>query len=454
MTARRWRSVLWPDFPEPVDLATYRRAERLLWVMLPVLAALNLATRTAMLHEHANIVAYDRFLSINLPAHATALALNVAVGIGTRSVETHRRAAFATFVVILFTSLPGLWLLGSVTPSVNTAFFILTIAAARVFYDARIGLWTLGWALAQHALLVALEVNGVVPHQALFPDELKEALYARNNMVVSQFVWIGAVYVVVWVLSSYVAHRFRASEHALRELNVQLEERVETQVTALARAQRLRRYVAPQLADQILRSEIDPVDVRERRPITVMFADLRGFTSMVERLPPETLATVLNRWFDEVAQIAFSFGGTVDKFIGDAVMVFFGAPEAVGEREQALRCVRMALAIVRRAEELGDEIVALGAGAPLQVRIGIASGQATVGSFGAAHRADYTVVGASVNRAARLEPLAPPGGVLVDEETNALIAGEFVVESAGEVALKGFAMPVRTYRVACEARAS
>jgi len=293
-----------------------------------------------------------------------------------------------------------------------------------------------------HAGLVGVEIMGWV-----HPDPISTAVPVIGMTRSWGVAWLVALYALVWGISSYVANRIRRSEHALRELNAGLETRVREQVSALDRAHRLKRYVAPQLADAILASDTDVTSRRERRPITVMFADLRGFTPMVERLEPDVLAEILNRYFDEVSRIAFSHGGTIDKFIGDAVMVFFGAPEATGERDQATRCVAMALEIQRRIGELGDEFTRLGAGAPLVLRVGIASGTATVGSFGAAHRSDYTVVGAAVNRAARLEPLAPPGGVLVDEQTHTLVDGCFHAALHGEVTLKGFAQPVQAFRV-------
>jgi class 3 adenylate cyclase len=201
------------------------------------------------------------------------------------------------------------------------------------------------------------------------------------------------------------------------------------------------------VADRLLKSEVDPVSVRERRPITVMFADLKGFTQMVERLEPEVLSTVLSRYFDEVAEVAFRHGGTIDKFIGDAVMVFFGAPESTGAEDQALRCVRMAIEIQSRVAGLQEEFLRAGAGGPLAVRIGVGSGVATVGEFGAAHRREFTVVGAPVNRAARLEPLCAPGKILVDEETARLAGDHIVVASAGEHTLKGFSKPQRAFEV-------
>jgi adenylate cyclase len=252
--------------------------------------------------------------------------------------------------------------------------------------------------------------------------------------------------VVMFVSAGYAADRFHASEHALRQLNEELETRVRQQVTALARAARLRRYLAPQVVEEILSAEEDPVEARDRRPITVMFADMRGFTGLVERLAPDALADTLNLYFDEVARVAFRHGGTIDKFIGDAVMVFFGAPRATGAVDQAERCVRMALDVQLRVAELAPAFEKL-TGSPAAVRIGIASGVATVGAFGSSHRTDFTVVGAPVNRAARIEPLAPVGGVLIDEDTRALVEGRFVCERLEDVTLKGFTRPQSVFLV-------
>ncbi len=252
---------------------------------------------------------------------------------------------------------------------------------------------------------------------------------------------------MTWLIAGWISLRLRTSEHELRLINATLEERVREQVTALERAGRLRRYLSPQVASRLLVADVDPVAVRERREITVLFADLKGFTPMVERLPPDVLAQVLARYFDEVAEIVFAHGGTIDKFIGDAVMAFFGAPEPGQPAEEAVKCVRAALAVQARIAALGEEFVRAGAEQPLSVRIGIGSGLATVGEFGARHRTDYTVVGPPVNRAARLEPLAPAGGVLIDEETARLLGARGRLDAAGEKQLKGFSKPQVTFFV-------
>jgi class 3 adenylate cyclase len=444
------RALVRPDHPEPIAIDHWKRTERILLVMMPCLAALNVGSRFMFARDPgADMGAVDHFLAINLPAHAALYAVNGwALLRAGDDVRRHRAAAWVNVPLLLLTALAGMWLLGSVTPNLNTAFFVIIVAVVRVYFDSSLGLWALACAIGMHAGLILLEVAHVVRSQPMYRSGPLQQVYSSPATMLGAAVWVVAIYAVVWAMASYVANRFRASEHALRELNAGLETRVREQVDQLERAARLKRYVAPQLADQILRHEADLAMRRERRPVTVMFADLRGFTPMVERVDPEVLANVLNRYFDEVSRIAFEHGGTIDKFIGDAVMVFFGAPEATGERDQAVRCARMALAIQRRVSELGEEFVRLGAGAPLELRIGIGSGTATVGSFGAAHRSDYTVVGAPVNRAARLEPLAPPGGVLVDEQTNALVEGAIITEAHGEVALKGFAKTVNAYRLA------
>ena len=447
------RELVRPPFPEPIEDAAWKRAERIRLGLMPTLAALNvtmwLLARPGQGFDFAN---YNRSMLANVLTHATIVLLNVWALRRAQTAEQHRRIAFLSCPLEQFTGLTGIWLTGSVSSAWGVIFFVISIAVYRAYYDARMGLWAIGSALVQHCGLVALEATGVLPSRALMP-QMHDPLYAQVPMLVSGMFWIAAGYGIVWALAGFVSNRYRETQHALRELNTGLEERVRGQVALLERTGRLRRYLAPQIVERIMAAEIDPVAVRERRHITVMFADLRGFTEMVERVPPDVLADVLNRYFDEVAAIAFRHGGTIDKFIGDAVMVFFGAPEATGERDQALRCVSMALEIQRRIGELAADFMRLGAGVPVAARIGIASGVATVGSFGARHRSDFTVVGAPVNRAARLEPLAPPGGILCDGTTRELLADQFGFAPKGEVKLKGFAEPVATFQVSAEPHA-
>ena len=440
------RELIGSMYPEPIPEGAWRRLARFLVWMHCILPCFNIISCTLgafdpTLHKPA----LWQYLAANLPAHAAAIGLNLWQLARPRSEAQYRAAAMAGYCFSISTVISSLWVGGSVT-SWNYLFLVIGVFTYRVYFDARMGRFALVSTLAQYVMLQLLEMTRVIQPYALHPDTPPLEYSTPAHQLVSA-VWIVIICGLSLASASYVANRIRSSEHALRVLNHTLEERVTQQVSQLERTGRLRRYLAPQVVERLLAADVDPVAARDRRPITVMFADLKGFTPMTEALEPEVLASVLTRYFNEVAEIAFRHGGTIDKFIGDAVMVFFGAPEATGEADQAIRCVRMALEVQRRVGELGGEFMQLGAQAALEVRIGIGSGQATVGEFGARHRTDYTAVGTPVNRAARLEPLAPPGGILIDSETHALIGERVVSRANGEHALKGFSRPQRAFLV-------
>lgn len=434
--------------PEPITQSDFRRAAI---TRLGIVAFFFVGNVAARFHVAANepddLADYDLFLGVSTACHVVIAAVNGWALARTRTRElrawratTYASAACESMAVVL-----GLWLSGSHAISFNVLWCLLLIGTYRVYFDAALGRFVLAAICGLEVALVVLQNRGVLSMVPLHAGALATAPPTASAAFALMRL-LGASG-VVFVLATFTARRIRGSENALRELNEQLEERVSSQVSLLERAGRLRRYLAPQLVAKIVDSAADPVSVRERRHLTLMFADLRGFTALVEHADPDVVADVLNTYFDEVSTIAFSHGGTIDKFIGDAVMVFFGAPEATGDRDQALRCVRMAIEIQARMQTLGPLLAKRGGVAELSARIGIASGVATVGSFGTRHRADFTAVGPPVNRAARLEPLAPPGGILVDGETRALLGDECELEARGEVLLKGFAAPARTYLV-------
>jgi adenylate cyclase len=148
-----------------------------------------------------------------------------------------------------------------------------------------------------------------------------------------------------------------------------------------------------------------------------------------------------------MSKIALQYGATIDKYVGDAIVMFFGDPATLGVKEDALACVQMALAMQKRVVELADEWRNSGIDTPLRCRIGIHTGYCTVGNFGSEDRMDYTMVGGTVNLASRLEHEASPGGVLVSFETFALVKDDVVCEERGSVQVKGIAQPVATYAV-------
>ena len=438
----RLRALVDPGVPEPVDARGLRRLMAITIVLDLLLAGSNVAGRWAIGPE-GDRAAYDVFLAFNLPGHVIGIAAMIAIVRSSGRVEEIGAWLAAGIAGLAWTMVVATWLIGGTAVTINIAFAIVMVGTARLYLGWRLGLFTMVVAIAWDVLLGSLRLAGVLPDHSPLPDYVLDDGGRAAIVVALHTVTVGAAF----ILAGYAANRYRVSEHSLRLLNTNLEERVSEQVTALERAGRLRRYMAPQLVEELLAADEDPVAQRDRRPVTVLFADLRGFTPLIERLEPDVLATALNRWFDEVSQVAFAHGGTIDKFIGDAVMVVFGAPRATGEADQARRCVRLAAAIQALATELRPELALLGVD-PFEVRIGIGSGIATVGTFGAAHRADYTAVGVPVNRAARLEPLAPPGRVLIDARTRELVDGEVGVEPFGEVALKGFARPEAAFLLA------
>ena len=210
---------------------------------------------------------------------------------------------------------------------------------------------------------------------------------------------------------------------------------------------KLAKYLAPQVYDSIFTGQQDVKIVSKRKKLTVCFSDLVGFTEITDKMESEDLTQLLNHYLTEMSKIALQYGATIDKYVGDAIVMFFGDPATLGVKEDALACVQMAIAMQRRVGELAHEWSNSGIATPLRSRIGIHTGYCTVGNFGSDDRMDYTMVGGTVNLASRLEHEAPPGGVLISFETYALVKDNVRCEERGHVQVKGIVEPVATYAV-------
>ncbi|MEA3490385.1 MAG: adenylate/guanylate cyclase domain-containing protein [Campylobacterota bacterium] len=206
-------------------------------------------------------------------------------------------------------------------------------------------------------------------------------------------------------------------------------------------------YLSPQIYDSIFSGKQDVTLKSSRKKLTIFFSDLVNFTQTTENLEPEILSDLLNNYLDEMFTIALNHGATVDKFIGDAIMVFFGDPESRGEREDALRCVSMAIDMRDRMEELAPIWMDSGLLQPFKVRMGISTGFTTVGNFGSTHRMDYTIIGGQVNLASRLESNANPNNILISHETYSLVKDKIFCEKKDTIFLKGIPYPIPTYAV-------
>jgi len=210
---------------------------------------------------------------------------------------------------------------------------------------------------------------------------------------------------------------------------------------------RLERYHSPQVVEEIIADATATGDIKTARAkvVTILFVDLVGFTTWSEKMPVEGLAGMLTEFFTLASDAVFACGGTIDKFIGDAVMAFFGAP--IDQPDHADRAVAAALKIRAEIADWNKERTARGE-PPLEVRIAVNTGEAIVGDIGSARRVDYTVLGNAVNVAARLEEfVAQPGDVVIGPETYGAIESRFECAQLGFFALKGLSTQVPLYKV-------
>ncbi len=210
-------------------------------------------------------------------------------------------------------------------------------------------------------------------------------------------------------------------------------------------ATRLAKYLSPQIYKSIFEEKQEVKSVHSRKNLTIFFSDIIQFTDLTDTMEPEKLAKVINSYLSEMTTIAVKSGGTIDKFIGDAIMVFFGDPETEGEIQDALKCVEMAILMRQRVEELQKHWKKMGVKNGLGIRMGISTGFCTVGNFGSDLRLDYTVLGSPVNLAARLQSAAERNGILIDENTNNLINDVVQTEKNNTITPKGFVRPIDTF---------
>lgn len=210
---------------------------------------------------------------------------------------------------------------------------------------------------------------------------------------------------------------------------------------------KLSKYLPPQVYQSIFTGTHDATLATERKRLTVFFSDIKDFTTATEDLQPEALTQILNTYFTEMSKIALEYGATIDKFIGDAMLIFFGDPQSRGVKEDAQACLRMAIDMQRRLAELGERWRMEGYEHPFEMRVGINTGYCNVGNFGSDERMDYTIIGGEVNLAARLESRAEPGGILISYETFALVRDIIRAEALDPIQVKGIRRDICPYAV-------
>jgi len=236
----------------------------------------------------------------------------------------------------------------------------------------------------------------------------------------------------------------RRQAATIRGMNRELESANEFLATL---SMKISRYLSPQIYKSIFSGQKDVTIHTERKKLTIFFSDIKDFTASTERLQPEQVTSLLNEYFTEMSNIALKHGGTIDKFVGDAILIFFGDPESRGEAEDAKACLHMAADMQRRLAELNVKWRNEGVEHPFRVRMGINTGYCNVGNFGSADRMDYTIIGAEANLAARLQTLAEPGHIIISYETYALVRDILVAHALPPITMKGISREIVPYAV-------
>ena len=229
----------------------------------------------------------------------------------------------------------------------------------------------------------------------------------------------------------------------LAEWNRTLKQRVQEQVEQLERMGRLRRFLSPQLADLVVSSGDESFLDSHRRDITVVFCDLRAFTAFAETAEPEDVMGVLDDYYQALGDLVTRFEGTLERFTGDGLMVFFNDPLPC--EDAPLRAVRMAVAMRNRIQGLAQGWARHGY--DLALGVGVAQGYATLGRVGFEGRSDYTAIGTCTNLAARLCAEARPWQILLSPRVHASVEEFVTSEPVGELTLRGFSRPVATFNV-------
>jgi class 3 adenylate cyclase len=229
----------------------------------------------------------------------------------------------------------------------------------------------------------------------------------------------------------------------LGEWNQTLEQRVEEQLAELERVGRLKRFLSPQLANLIVSQNDESLLESHRREITVVFCDLRGFTAFSESGEPEEVMGVLREYHEAMGALIYRFEGTLERFAGDGLMVFFNDPMPCAD--PAARAVRMAAAMRARVGELSEKWRKHGH--QLDLGVGIAQGYATLGKIGFEGRFDYAAIGTVTNLASRLCDEAQAGQILISQRVHAAVEELVDVQSIGELNLKGLQKPATAYNV-------
>lgn len=309
--------------------------------------------------------------------------------------------------------------------------------------------------------LLGINIGAISRDKALYYDSLNSDIFPSFQMFTRQ---MGALLNNIrskevienqLIKQTEITEELKKVQKDLEIMNTDLEEKVKERTKELIEKNRilkliddnLSKYIPEQLAQAITHGTDVVKPLTERLKLTVFFSDIKNFTELTEYLEAEELSSLLNEYLTEMTEIAHRWGGTVDKFIGDAIMIFFGAPDKRSDKENAVNCVSMAIDMQMRMKELQNKWFNEGIENPLEIRIGISTGISTVGNFGAESRLSYTVIGTQVNIASRLEGLCKPNNIKISHPTWAYIHETIPCTPAEKINVKGIHREIMTYDV-------
>ncbi len=210
---------------------------------------------------------------------------------------------------------------------------------------------------------------------------------------------------------------------------------------------KMKKYLSPQLYKALVGGTTSAEIIHKRKKLTIFFSDIVNFSAITDSIESELLSDVLNQYLNRMAEIATKWGGTIDKFMGDGMMVFFGDPEYIDDATHAQACARMAIDMLSELGALRARWRAMGMFQTLRVRMGINTGYCTVGNFGSNNRMEYTIVGGQVNIASRLQTLAEPDSIYISQAVFALIQDVAECEFIDNISVKGIHYPIEVYRL-------
>jgi len=309
-----------------------------------------------------------------------------------------------------------------------------------IFFSPRVGAIILPIASLLYLGTIGFEVLGYLSWLSIFSETTNfAALFKNKTMTLSFFLFFVWFAVVVSLVFIYIT----------RLNNVKTQELIRQNEQIQRLSKKLGLYLPKLLVKLLERGESDIEQRHERVRLTIFLSDIKDFTRISDKLQPEETSKILNMYLTRMSKIAERYGGVIDKFIGDAILVYFGRIGNEEHQKNAIQAIRMAVAMQEEVKLLQEQFRRDGLflEIPFQIRVGINTGYATIGSFGSEERRDYTIIGREVIISSGLEAFCEPGGVLVSHPTYALTKDFFEYEERGPVKVKEMQTALRTYKV-------